>query len=340
MVRRPRVRLPRNFVVLIVVSISVALFPLLHPDENTQHILFLVLLYAGLGQAWNLLGGFTGLVSLGNAVFLGIGAYTSTILTVQFGISPLVGMIAGAGVAVLVALLIAVPTLRLKGHYFAIATIAISEVVIAVVINTEALGGAVGFYIPILPEGLINMQYHSNRLPFVYVALSLAVFVFAIVIMIQRARFGYYLRAIKSDELAARSMGVAVFKYKLYAFLISAALTAMGGTIYAQYVMVIEPTSVFPFMLSVQIALVTIVGGVGYVWGPALGAAILIPMSELSRQLFGGQGTAADQLLYGGLIVLLAVFRPGGLMSLVESVPGWRRSIESKLKPLKAGAKE
>ena len=280
------------------------------------HILIMICLYATLAQAWNILGGYAGQISLGNAVFFGVGAYTSTILMTKFGLSPWLGMPVGMLAAVVLSLMIGYPCFRLGGHYFAIATIAVGEIVQTVFINWREVGGASGIHLPLLPEAFVNFQFHTSKLPYYYIVLGMMIVAFACALAVERSRLGYYFRAIKGDPLAARALGVSITRYKLYAIAISAALTAMAGTFYAQYILVIDPESVLPLSLSVLICLVAVLGGVGTIWGPLLGALVLIPLSEITRSQLGGSGNTLDLVLYGGLIVLISVFQPNGLVAL------------------------
>ncbi|MBI2461475.1 MAG: branched-chain amino acid ABC transporter permease, partial [Candidatus Rokubacteria bacterium] len=150
------------------------------------------------------------------------------------------------------------------------------------------------------------------------IALGMLIASLAATRLVERARLGYYFRAIREDPEAAASLGIAVTRYKLMAIALSAGFTALGGTLYAQYILFIDPESVFPLSLSILICLVAVLGGVGSLWGPLLGAAVLIPLSEFTRVWFGGTGRAVDLMIYGGLIVLVAVFQPQGLMGLLR----------------------
>jgi branched-chain amino acid transport system permease protein len=226
-------------------------------------------------------------------------------------------MLAGMGLAVLVSQAIGYPCFRLRGHYFAIATIGIGEIVQTIAINWDAIGGARGIWLPIKPETLLHFQFHRAKWAYYYVALALLAAVFALTAFIERSRLGYYFRAIREDPDAAESLGVPLTRYKLLAIAASAAFTALGGTFYAQYVLFIDPESVFPTSLSILICLVAVLGGVGTLWGPALGAAVLVSLSETTRIWLGGTGKAVDLMIYGGLIVLVSVFQPGGLMGLL-----------------------
>jgi branched-chain amino acid transport system permease protein len=297
-------------------------FPWVFVQPYPRDVMIRILLHALLAQAWNLLGGYCGQISLGNAVFFGIGAYTSSVLGLWWGVSPWAGMLAGAGLAVLVSQAIGFPCFRLRGHYFAIATIGIGEIVQTVAINWDAIGGARGIWLPIKPETLVNFQFHRAKWVYYYIALGLTAAVFLLTAAVGRSRLGYYFRAIREDSDAAQSLGVPLTRYKLAAIACSAAFTALGGSFYAQYVLFIDPESVLPTSLSILVCLVAVLGGVGTLWGPALGAIVLISLSEATRILLGGTGKAVDLMIYGGLIVLVAVLQPGGLMGLLARVRG------------------
>ena len=307
---------------LLALGVMLLLFPVAFTKPYPRDVMIKIFLYGLLAQAWNLLGGYCGQVSLGNAVFFGIGAYASAVLVMSWGLSPWLGMLAGMALAVLVSQAIGFPCFRLRGHYFAIATIAIGEIVQTIMINWDALGGARGIWLPIRPETLVNFQFHKAKWPYYYIALGLFAAVFALTALVERSRLGFYFRAIREDPEAAASLGVPLTRYKLLAIALSAAFTALGGTFYAQYVLFIDPESVFPLSLSILVCLVAVLGGVGSLWGPLVGAAILIPLSEGARVWFGGTGKAVDLMIYGGLIVLVAVFQPAGLVGLFRRAGG------------------
>ena len=273
-----------------------------------------------LAQAWNILGGYCGQISLGNAVFFGTGAYASTLLLKWADLSPWLGMLVGGLVAVLLALAIGLPVFRLRGHYFAIATIAVGEIAYQGMLNVDAAGGASGILLPLVPEGWVNFEFHSAKWPYYYIALGLLVAATAVAAWVASSPLGLYFRAIKSDPEAAQSIGIDITRYKLYALALSAFFTALGGSFYAQYVLFIDPDSVLPLSLSVLIALIAVLGGVGTLCGPIVGALVLLPISELTRIVFGGTGRVVDLVVYGTLIVLLAQFEPGGLMAVLRAV--------------------
>jgi branched-chain amino acid transport system permease protein len=311
--------------------LAVVAFPLVFTGPFPRHVMIMIFLYGALATAWNILAGYCGQISLGHAVYFGIGAYTSTLLGREIALTPWLGMLAGALVAVLVSQLIGYPCFRLRGHYFAIATIGFGEIVQTSVLNWDRVGAARGLFVPIKrPDSLLNFQFHESKFVYYYIALVLLALALGVTRWIERSRRGHYFRAIKEDQDAAASLGVPVAREKQAAMAVSAALTALGGTFWAQYVLFIDPESVFPLSLSILICLVAVLGGVGSLWGPLLGAAVLVPLSEGTRVFLGGTGKALDLLIYGALIMAIAVFQPAGLMGLVRQL-GARREIAARV---------
>ncbi len=252
--------------------LAVLAFPLAFTRPFPRHVMIMIFLYGALATAWNILAGYCGQISLGHAVYFGLGAYTSTLLGREAALTPWLGMLAGAALAVIVSQAIGYPVFRLRGHY-------------------------------------------ESKAIYYYIALGLLALALGATRWIERSRRGYYFRAIKEDQDAAASLGVRVAREKHAAMAVSAALTALGGTFWAQYVLFIDPESVFPLSLSILICLVAVLGGVGSLWGPLLGAAVLVPLSEGTRVLLGGTGKALDLVISGALIMAIAVFQPAGLIA-------------------------
>jgi branched-chain amino acid transport system permease protein len=251
----------------VVLALALA-FPLLVRRVTWQNTAILMLMTAQLGVAWNILGGYAGQVSLGHAAFFGTGAYVSTLLSLKLGVSPWLGMLAGAVAAAGLGVLVGWPCFRLKGHYFAMATIAVAEIVQTVVNGWDLLGGAVGFYLPLKETGFWGFVFNRSKLPYYYIALGLLLLTVLVNVLVNRSHVGYYLRAIKDEPDAARSLGVSLGRYKMIAMVLSAGLTAMGGTLYAQKELFVDPGSTLSTSLSIKIALVAILGGAGTLWGP------------------------------------------------------------------------
>src|SRR5271166_5220010 len=305
---------------LLVLAIAL---PWLVANPSQLNYAILVLMIAQAGVAWNILGGYAGQVSLGHAAFYGIGAYTSTQLLLLFGLSPWLGMLAGGVMATLFALAIGWPCFRLRGHYFAMATIAVAEILQVVVTNSDWLGGAVGLSLPLAEAGWWGFVFNKSKVPYYYIMLSLLLLTLGVSLLIERSFLGYYFRAIKDDPDAARSVGIDLTHYKLIAIAISSFLTAIGGTFYAQKELFIDPGSTMATSLSIKIALVAILGGVGSLGGPVVGAVILTAIEEVTRVMFGGTGRGTDLIIYALLIIGVAVYYPGG-------VTGWWRESERR----------
>lgn len=289
-------------------------------DANPAHLnlAILILMAAQLGVAWNILGGYAGQISLGQAAFYGLGAYTSTLLFSRMGINPWLAMLAGGGLAAAVSLVIGWSCFRLKGHYFAMATIAVAEIIQVVFTNWEYAGAAVGLSLP-MEEGWSRMVF-SSKTPYYYLALGLLLLTLLANYLIDRSYLGYYFRAIKDEPDAARSLGIKLGRYKQIAFAISSFFAALGGSLYAQKELYIDPGSVLHTGLSVKMALVSILGGVGTLFGPLLGAGVLTLIEEGTRAAFGGSGRGTDLVIYATLIILIAVYSPSG-------VAGWFRGL-------------
>jgi branched-chain amino acid transport system permease protein len=312
-------RLPSIKVFLGLAILLMALaFPLVITQPSQVNFAILILMAAQLGVSWNILGGYAGQVSLGHAVFYGIGAYSSSVLAAKFGLSPWFGMLAGGVIASLFSLLVGWPCFRLKGHYFAMATIALAAIVEILVTNWDFLEGAIGISLPMTDTGWGTMVFTRSKTPYFYIALGLLLLSLLVSWLIQRSYLGYYFRAIKEDPDAARSLGVSLSRYKLIAIAASAFLTAMGGTLYAQKELFIDPGSVLVGSLSIKIALIAILGGVGTLFGPVMGAVVLISIEEFTRQWFGSTGMGTDMIIYGGIIVVIAVFSPGGIAAILS----------------------
>ena len=294
-------------------------FPLAVTQPFPRDVMIRIVLYGALASAWNILAGYCGQISLGHAVFFGIGAYTSTVLVRGLALSPWLGMLVGAGLAVLVSQAIGYPVFKLRGHYFAIATIAVGEIVQTLFLNWDWVGGASGLVVPLKrPDSIVYFQFHQSKAVYYYIALGLLALAVLSARWLVGARIGYYFRAIREDQDAAASLGVHVAREKLKAMAVSAALTAVGGTFYAQYLLFIDPESVFPLSLSILICLIAVLGGVGTLWGPVIGAAVLVPLSEGTRIYLGASGKALDLVIYGGLIMVIAVLQPAGLVGMVR----------------------
>jgi branched-chain amino acid transport system permease protein len=294
-------------------------FPFIFRSVFSHHTMILILMYALMAQSWNVVAGFSGQISLGHAIFFGIGAYSSTVLFAKYGITPWVGLLVGIMISTLAAVAIGVPTLRLRGHYFAIATLLIGSSVQIVFQRWDWVGAASGLYVPInRTSPWFYLQFHTSKVPYYYLALAAAATGYFLVWKLRRSRFGFRLQALRDEPDAAASLGIAIARHKVLAFMISGAMMSVAGTFYGQYVLVLDPERLFSAEISIIVLLMTVLGGSGTLWGPALGAAILVPLSEYSRIWFGGTGRTIDLIVYGILIMLVCMWRPSGILSLFE----------------------
>lgn len=309
---------------LIGLGVVAALLPFTTDNPTHLNLAILVLMAAQLGVAWNVLGGYAGQVSLGHAAFYGLGAYTSTMLLLNFGINPWFGMLLGGVVSALLSLAFGWSCFRMKGHYFAMATIAVAEIVQIVFTNWDYAGSAVGLTIPMTERGWGAMVF-ADKAPYYWLALGLLVLTLLANWAVERSHIGYYLRAIKDEPDAARSIGINIARYKQIALSLSAFFTALGGSLYAQKELYIDPNSVLSTALSIKMALVAILGGVGTLFGPVIGSVVLTTIEELTRSFFGGGGRGTDTIIYAALIIGIAVFYPSGVI-------GWFREWQQRRK--------
>jgi branched-chain amino acid transport system permease protein len=312
----------RRLAWLSVVLAIVIAYPLLFSTPFQQRLGALVLLYAIAASAWNIVGGYAGQVSVGHVVFFGCGAYAAMGAYTHFGLSPLVGIPAGIVIAVAIAAIIGGPTLRLSGHYFSMATIAVAETARLIVTNTTWLGAAVGLSGPTVPRNVFDLSFVS-AMPYYYLFLVVLVIALAITWWMANSRMGFYLRAIKDSERAARSLGAPAARTKLYAYMLSAGLTSVAGALYAVMFGFVDPESGLGILISVKILIMAALGGAGLLFGPLVGAAILVPLEELSNSLLGGKGAGLTFVVYGAIIVLISRFQPGGLLALAIRL--WER---------------
>jgi branched-chain amino acid transport system permease protein len=304
--------------------IILALLPFAITDVFLQRVGALVMLGAISASAWNLIGGYAGQVSVGHAMFFGAGAYSSLLVYTQFGWPPIAGAPLGIAASLILAAFTGLPTFRLRGHYFSMATIAAAELTRILVSNWPLMGAAVGLMGPAMPRGVSDLSF-TNPVIYYWIFLAVLTVLLAVTWTMQRSRFGYYLRAINGSERAARSLGVPVLRYKLYALLVSAAFTSFAGTLYALMVGFADPDSALGILISVKMVIIAALGGAGTLFGPLIGAAILVPLEETTNAMFGGGGTGITYVIYGMVILLIARFQPGGIMHLVHTLQAKRR---------------
>ena len=282
-----------------------------------QRLGALVLLAAIGASAWNIVGGYAGQVSVGHAIFFGVGAYSAVLGYQYLGLPPILGVPLGMIVSVAIAATIGVPTLKLSGHYFSMATIAVAELVRVLVPTLDELGGAQGLSGPTLPRTVLDLSF-TSAMPYYYLFLAVLAGILYVTWRIEGSRMGFYLRAIKDSERAARSLGVEAGRYKLYAYMLSAAMTALAGGLYLTMIGFIDPESGFGILISVKMLIMAALGGAGLLFGPLVGALILVPLEEISNSLLGGKGAGLTFVVYGAIIIIIARFLPSGLLALVK----------------------
>ncbi len=280
-------------------------------------IVFMTLVWAGIAGSWNFLAGFAGQFSLGHAAFIGIGAYTSSLLFVDLNISPWIGLVLGALLAATVAAGLAAISLRTRGPFFTLMTIAFAEIVrILTVYFKDVTHGSEGVLID-QSSSLTNMIF-SSKLPYVWLALAYAAAIIGICFWTRSAKLGFYLLSVREDEDAARSLGVNSYATRILATAISAAMAAVGGSLLAQYTLFIDPDSTLSFMLSVQPALIAIVGGLGNAFGPIIGAIVVVPLEHFLRGWFGGGLAGLHGLIYGITLIVILLSMPDGVIKILK----------------------
>jgi branched-chain amino acid transport system permease protein len=298
-------------------AVVVLILPLVVKSSFAIDIFIRILLFSFIGVAWNLMGGYAKQLSLGHAAYFGLGAYTSTILQIDFGISPWIGMVAGGVVAMLASLPIGWLCFRLRGPYFTIATIATAQALMLIFLKFRDFAwGAEGTTIPNLGNAPLMMQFEAKS-AYYYIALGLLAIGLVITWLIEKSWMGYYLVAIGEDEDAAEAIGVNAPRMKRNIYMISAFLTALAGTFYIQYIYFIDPPTAFNFNISIEAALVAIVGGIGTLWGPVIGTILLETASTLLQSWLGSSIGGLQLTVYALILMAVILWRPTGLMGMI-----------------------
>ena len=326
-----------KYVAMILVAIVLPLFFANQPF--TINLFIMILMYAYLGTCWNILGGITGQFSLGHVAYMGIGAYTSSILVIQYNVTPWVGMFMGAIMAVILSIIIGLPCFRLKAAYYSMATMGVAEAIRMLVSATNNIGpiqikAGQGLMVPLRHHDPLYYQF-IDKIYYYYVILALTVVGIAVYILITKTRLGFYFRAINASNEGAAALGVNTALYKQISATISAALTALGGTFYAQYILYIDPVSMFGTNMCMMVVVMAIAGGIGRTFGPLVGSIILTPIYVLFNAWLGGNYTGTHLVIYGLVIILILLYLPGGILSLFDI---WANKINKK-KAAKAASK-
>jgi branched-chain amino acid transport system permease protein len=310
----------REFLAPLVIFGLLAFLPLFLSDF-WKHQAILVLMWAYLATSWNILGGYAGQHSLGHGLYLGVGAYGAAYLFNVYDLTPWVSLILMAGLAAALAAFVGYAVFRygLRGAYFALVTIALAEAAVYIASNWRAMGGAGGLRLDFVGHRPELMQFQGKNWYF-YIILILLAGSVLLTQWLAKNRFGYQLVAVRENEEAAEALGVNTLSTKIKANVLSAAMTAVGGVFFVQYIAYVGPRTVFGEIVSVQILLYAIIGGLGTVWGPAVGALILVPTAEIARSQLGDTFQGAHLLVYGVVLVLVMLFMPKGIVGAVKGL--------------------
>lgn len=312
----------RSILGLGIAALVALVLPLAVKDQYVQHVAIVTFIYIGITVAWNLMA-IGGTLSLGHAAFFGVGAYTTAILFIKFGVNPWVGILLSMVTSALTALLLVVPLLRLRGPFFTLSSLAFVEVLRLLAIwAVPVTNGSSGLTTP-SDQGFAYISF-ENREPYYYIVLAFVIIVVAFSVWLYGSKVGYHLRALKTDEQALRALGVRTNGLKISIMVISAAITGAFGAFSAIYYFVIEPETQFSMMLySVQPALNGIIGGMGTVVGPIIGAVLMTPLGEWLHTAFSG-AQGVNFMIYGLVLIVIVRLLPGGL------VDGWNRLFSRK----------
>lgn len=309
----------RNRVIFWLICLSLLCIAPFLISEYFLYILILTYLYAFLASSWNLIGGMGGQLSIGHAVFFGLGGYTSTFLFKEYELSPWIGMGIGGILACLAGAFIGLLCFRykVKGIYFALVTLAFGEVFRIIVLNAKSLGGSEGLLVPLKGHSWSAYQF-QNKIPYYFIILAMVTALLFLIQFFRSSKFISYLMAIREDEDAAQSLGIHIFKVKFWGLVISAGLTALGGTFYAQYTLYLDPPSMFGLMRSIDPVIICIIGGIGTIFGPLIGSVVFASFMEIANSIFKGGYGSSHLILYGVLLMAVIIIFPRGLDSLIR----------------------
>lgn len=317
----------KNHLFLISLGILFLIFPLVIHSHYYQHLVIIIFMWVVIGSSWNLLAGYTGQVSFGHAIFFGVGAYTAGIFASKLGISAWWGMAFGGIFSMLVGLFVGWVCFRLRGPYFALATLAGGEIIRLIATNWESLTDGM--------VGILIIQSFKSKLSYYYIGLALALACIYTIRIIMKSKWGYYFVSIREDEDAAASLGINTTLYKNVSLMVSSFFTGMAGAFYMNYMAFIDPEVVFSLhYISIMAILVGIVGGVATIWGPAVGAFVMVGLQETFRSSFFGLApkwiSQAHALVFGLLVIFVIMFLANGI---VGDWPKIKRNV-FRIKPL------
>ena len=330
---------PQVYCSLALLSLLV-LVPALSESAFLIHIFVTICVFAALSTAWNIVGGYAGQLSLGHMMFYGIGAYTTSLLVTHVGLTPWIGMWIGAVLAALVGAAVGYPCFRLRGPFFSLSSIAFLEVIRLLSIHFVGLtGGSAGLIVP-LKLGWAWMVF-SEKVNYLYIAFSLLLLCLGVSLAIRQSRLGFYLTAVREREDAALAAGINNSQVKLKAVVVSAMLTALIGAFHAMYLTFLEPATMFSLGTSIEVAMFSLIGGLGTVAGPLLGTVLVVPLAELARGWLGASASGLHGVVYGTVLVLITLTLPAGLVGtfgpkvsrMIARLPGGNRRLADRITP-------
>ena len=303
-------------ILLVLIALVLIVPQFFDPNGYLLRIVSMIFIFAAMAQAWNIVGGLANQLSLGHAAFFGLGAYTSTLLFIKSGISPWAGMLCGGAVAAIAMFLLSIPLFRLKGHYFALATLAFAEVLKIIAIHFAWLTeGPTGITIPYSQPSFINFQFESP-LTYYFIIIGLFFVITYIFHKLSTGGIGFKLRAIRENEQAAEVSGIDTYRIKLKISMISAFSMGLCGTIFAQFTYFFDPESIFSLAdISIRVALICIIGGIGSIYGPIIGALILIPLDEIAVSTMSDIA-GLGQFCTSIILIIAIIYEPKGIVSL------------------------
>ncbi len=309
----------------ILIFVALIVFPFVVQSPLLLHLAILIFLYIIISEAWNLIGGYVGQVSLGNAVFFGVGAYTAALLYLKLNVNLWIGLVVGIVFSAILSVIIGYICFRLHGVFFAFATLAVAEVFkLIFIIRKDITQGPMGVVLPYRGDSILDVSF-ASKVPYYFLTLAFSILAVFIVYYLSKSKIGYYFLAVKEDEIAAQSIGINTVLIKILAFMLSAILNSIAGFLYVTYIRYIDPYVAFGLDISLIQALLTILGGAGTVWGPVLGTIILIPLLEMFRIYFV-MFSGLNYMLHGALLMVIILLMPQGVINITRRFIKWLKS--------------
>lgn len=326
-----------KFGLIILGILILSILPIFIKEPYIVHIFIMAFYIGTASMAWSILGGMTGQFSLGHATFMALGAYITSMLVVKAGVTPWIGLIVGALGTGLMSIVLFYPCFVLRGPYFTLATIAFAETFRNLFMNWQYAGKGQGLLLPFGSDSLFNLRFLS-KVPYYYISLGMLTLVVIIVLILDRSKLGFAFKTIREDQDTASAIGINATRYKIYATFISTALTAVAGAFYSQYLRFIDP-DIMQSVYSIEFVLPAVIGGMGFIGGPLLGALLLIPLSEFLRANLGGKIPGANLIIYALILIVVIRLQPKGILGWYQT-SRFRGRVNSLFSPKKQAASE